>query len=708
MRRKLLPFYSCVGIVVVLMLGGFFYAFSSMAIYSPRVGVIHSLELELSTFHLLLEEFLIEDKSVSRHDIEASLARINDDFSTLLSGGVSVRGAKVPIGNNHDNLKRVILVQEKVNNLGILAMERIESRPNAIAGTKFDLEFDKLYHEILDAFGEIANRAHENISKCLQRFLAIQISTIVILAYLMSLIVRQYNRALKGAIVAKDESNKHEKEAILTKNEWEQTFDAVRDIIMILDLNMVIERVNHATCDMLDKPKEAIIGEKCCNLFRDIEFPCWGCRLKEVIETGVPVIYEVMHPSLKKAFMVSLFPIIEDGDVVKIVHMASDITDYKQIEERSSQSQKMEAVGRLTAGIAHDFNNLLTPIIGFSQLLARNLEKEENIHQIKTIEASAKRAAMLIDQLLSFSRKQKLNIDPCEVTESILEIISMLSKIIPGNIEIKTDFDDKPYLALVDASKLSQVIVNLITNSRYSMPDGGIIDIEVDSVDFDFDHKEQNLKVTAGRYIQLSISDTGCGIEDGIINSIFDPFFTTKNKCDGTGLGLATVYGIIKQHHGYIFVDSKVGEGSKFTMYLPKAEELIVAKKRPISFLPDDDFYGKETILVVDDEDLILYYTEEVLNRYGYNVLLADDGMSALERISETDNIDLIITDISMKNMGGMELFEKVQQVSPKTKFIFISGYAHDIKEFKDFKVDFIQKPLDTNKLLSMVKKVLN
>lgn len=383
----------------------------------------------------------------------------------------------------------------------------------------------------------------------------------------------------------------------------------------------------------------------------------------------------------------------------------------RQSEERLRQSQKLESIGQLAGGIAHDFNNLLTAITGYSELSLRKLRSDDPLRRnLEEIKKAGDRAAALTRQLLAFSRKQVLQPKILDLNSVVLDFEKMLQRLIGEDIELRTVLEPEIGSLKADPGQIEQVIMNLVVNARDAMPQGGKLTIETKNVFLDENYARQRAVVIPGSYIMLAVSDTGTGIDQETQKRIFEPFFTTKAMDQGTGLGLATVYGIIKQSGGYIWVYSEMGQGSSFKIYLPRVDDDMPDCKRS-----DDEqktVQGTETILLAEDEEVVRMFTRELLESYGYRVLEAANGGAALSICERhRERIDLLITDVIMPEMSGRDLAENVSRLRPEVKVLYMSGYTDDAivnHGVLDEGINFIQKPFAPDTFGQAVKRVLN
>ncbi len=387
-----------------------------------------------------------------------------------------------------------------------------------------------------------------------------------------------------------------------------------------------------------------------------------------------------------------------------------DITHQKKIEEQLLQAQKMEAIGQLAGGIAHDFNNLLTAIIGYGHLLKNDARHDAIMSAyVGHILTAADRAASLTNDLLTFSRKQIMNPQPVNLNTIIKNMESLLSRVIGEDIELSTVLTDADLTIMADSTQIDQILMNLATNAQDAMPSGGRVTIRTDKMELDIEYVEAYGYGRPGDYALLSVEDTGTGMDEKTKERIFEPFFTTKEVGKGTGLGLSMVYGIIKQHDGYINVYSEPGRGTTFRILLPliqtKAEEIKHGDSLKVQS-------GTETILLAEDDAQVRNLLKEILSKAGYHVNEVSDGSEAVEVFhKKRDDINLLILDVIMPKMNGKETYKKIIQMRPDIKVIFISGYNEDVihkKGMLEVGLNFISKPVAPGELLAKVREVLD
>jgi signal transduction histidine kinase/CheY-like chemotaxis protein len=414
------------------------------------------------------------------------------------------------------------------------------------------------------------------------------------------------------------------------------------------------------------------------------------------------------------------YPITDDsGLVIGHTGVASDITgrvkaeqEREKLQSELLQSQKMESVGLLAGGIAHDFNNLLQAMGGNIELLLKGKPDDNpDVKRLRSIEKSLNSSAKLIRQLLTFSRKTEPSKQPLDLDQEIVNAARVLERTIPKMIRIELYLQENVRLVHADPVQIEQILLNLGVNAADAMPDGGRLIIETKNFDLDEEFLKTHPKMKTGPYVLLTVSDTGCGMDKETMAHIFDPFFTTKEVGKGTGLGLASAYGIVNAHEGHITCYSEVGQGTTFNIYLPAAEQkhLDHADKEPRTSV---SLGGAETILVVDDDDEIRELTIEVLEDSGYQVLGATGGEQALEIFREkAGDIDLVIMDLNMPGMGGRKCTTEMLSIDPSVKVLVASGYSangHGSEALESGAKDFISKPYQMKELLGRIRKVLD
>ncbi len=493
---------------------------------------------------------------------------------------------------------------------------------------------------------------------------------------------------------------------------------------------------NRALGKLLDVPEEALVGRDLIDLLSPEDGPAITATLASVaaefrksepveVRLGARTVLLLLNPleGLEDREQL-LFPLgapsstIVSGKEFRKVSVAAftayftDITDQKHLETQIAQSLKMQALGQLSGGIAHDFNNLLTAMIGFCDLLlVRSRPGDPAFPDIMQIKQNANRAANLVRQLLAFSRQQSLQPRVLDVTEVLAELSGLLRRLIGENIELEFDHGRDLGLVKADQGQLEQVIINLAVNARDAMPAGGKLMIRTDNSLQERPVRQGTETLHPGDYVLIEVADTGIGIAADQLDRIFEPFFSTKEVGSGTGLGLSTVYGIVKQTGGFVFVDSTPGRGTKFTIYLPRCVGPHQARFDAAAAAVPRDLTGNGTIMLVEDDAAVRMFSARALRNKGYRVLEASSGAAALERIrNATERVDLVITDVVMPQMDGPAVVRELRTIAPDLKVIFISGYAEDaFRQRLDSERDihFLPKPFNLKQLALKVKEVM-
>jgi PAS domain S-box-containing protein len=457
-----------------------------------------------------------------------------------------------------------------------------------------------------------------------------------------------------------------------------------------------------------------VIGNDDTMLFSAEESGAIMAGDRQVMESAKVMTYEDLLTSadgIHRTFLSTKGPIFsERGEVTGLFGISRDISERKELEEQLRQSQKMEAIGQLAGGIAHDFNNILTAIYGFCNILQMKVGKDAPFRpDIDQILYAADRATNLTRSLLTFSRKQLISPRTLNVNDIVLNICKLLNRIIGEDIRLITQFKSNQMHVLVDSGQIEQMLINLATNARDAMPDGGTLTIETEIRSLEEGFPHDHGFVPPGNYGVIAVADSGRGMSRETAQKIFEPFFTTKEIGKGTGLGLAIVYGIVKQHNGFITVTSTLEQGTVFTVFLPLAEAcpenaMDVASSPPPS--------GCETVLVAEDDVFIRELADSVLRKSGYRVISAHDGLEAVARFKENQEIvDIIIMDMIMPKKSGREALGEIRKIRPGAKCIFISGYnpeALQKRGFIDNSEELLIKPFQSLELLRRIRNVLD
>lgn len=451
------------------------------------------------------------------------------------------------------------------------------------------------------------------------------------------------------------------------------------------------------------------MNDFCINIEEDQAF------LSAILERGSVSDFEVtlknQHGSQIPCALSAKLQFNAQGNPEKIIGSISDITDRKLYQNQLMQTQKVQSIGTLAGGIAHDFNNILGIILAFNSILEKSKANEENILKSTTAIAQAvSRGTTLVRQILTFARQTGVAVKPMRVSDLIYELVAMLNETFPEVIEFQTSVEKNIPIINADQTQLHQVLLNLCVNARDAMPKGGIIGIEVKTVASET-LIQQFSKAEKCRYISIRVSDTGVGMDESTKSCIFDPFFTTKEKGKGTGLGLSVVYGVIQEHHGFISIDSKVGEGTTFYLYLPVPQEEKNIRDGEI-VKPEAMQRGSETILFVEDEELLREIVQSTLESMGYKVIVAANGKEAVEIFKKHfKSIALVLTDMGLPKLLGTDVFVMLKEINPDVKVIFASGFMSlETKSelLREGAKGFILKPYNLNEVLQIVREVLD
>jgi nitrogen-specific signal transduction histidine kinase/CheY-like chemotaxis protein len=399
-----------------------------------------------------------------------------------------------------------------------------------------------------------------------------------------------------------------------------------------------------------------------------------------------------------------------DGLPFGMVYIIRDMTDKKKLQAQLLQSQKMEAIGRLAGGVAHDYNNMLGVILGYATLLAAEIPAGMPAQsKVKSIIAAAERSADLTKQLLAFSRQQIIAPIVLNLHDELLALNRMVGRLIGEDVTLSVNRHGALWNTKIDPTQFTQLITNLAANARDAIVNTGTITIDLKNVRITKPREAGYGDVPPGEYVLLSFSDSGCGMDEATVQQIFEPFFTTKPPGKGTGLGLATVFGIVTQNDGYINVSSRIGEGTTFDVYFPR---VTADAALPAAAAEEADLRGTETIIVVEDEKELLALTMNTLQVQGYTVIGACDSAEALSLVDHfTGRVDILVTDVIMPGMNGKELKERLEMRYPSIKTLFISGYTSDIVANRGVLgegMDFLQKPFSAPGLLTKIRQMAN
>ncbi len=506
--------------------------------------------------------------------------------------------------------------------------------------------------------------------------------------------------------------SEHQKELIL-----ESTAEAV----ICVDPELRVIWANRIARNAAGVSAEAMRGRPCYEVWHCRESHCQGCVTLNAYREKRPLQKEIETPD-GRFWELRSYPILDDGEVVALVEFGRDITSRRQaemekaeLEQKFRQAQKLESIGRLAGGVAHDLNNLLSPILGYSEMLRMDVgqgQTEMRVEWLEQIEQAGLRARDLVRQLLAFSRKQTLAFRPIHLNDLVRGFEKLLRRTIREDVAIHWVLDPVLPPVMGDPGQLEQVLMNLAVNAQDAMPQGGKLTLETGAAELDESYAARHPGVKPGPYAMLAVSDTGTGMDEAVRGQLFEPFFSTKENGEGTGLGLATVYGIVKQHGGNIWVYSEPGRGATFKVYLPVAEKVFEAVPEPASAEPEAMPAIPETILLVEDEKAVRELAAVILAGRGYTVLSAGGGSEALSLLERTpEPVHLLLTDVVMPGMNGKELFHRVAAVYPDVRVVYMSGYTDNVIAHHgvlDAGVRFLQKPFSVRTLVDAVRAALD
>ncbi len=510
----------------------------------------------------------------------------------------------------------------------------------------------------------------------------------------------------------------HARALARAERSFESFFEEAPFGIAMLDEKAVILECNRALRRLADLPGALAAGKNLAELLRPEDRHDLAARLERLASgsAGTAPLEARFASGGARDVVVSIFAnrVEQPSGGSRLIVYVLDTTDQKNLEVQFAQSQKMQAVGQLAGGIAHDFNNLLTAMIGFCDLLLqRHQPGDASFADIMQVKQNANRAANLVRQLLAFSRQQTLQPKVLDITDALTELSHLIRRLIGASIELEIVHSRDLFLVKVDQGQLEQVIINLAVNARDAMQTGGgKLTVRTHNETRAYMEQHGSEIIPPGDYVVIAVEDTGTGIPPEILQRIFEPFFSTKEVGSGTGLGLSTVYGIVKQTGGFVFVDSVVGTGTTFTILLPRYHGTRETEAvTPAADEKKRDLTGAGTVLLVEDEDAVRLFGSRALRNKGYKVVEAKSGEAALDVLANYgDAIDLMITDIVMPQMDGTQLIKHVRDKRPELKVICISGYAEEAfrKRLDNLEhIHFLAKPFSLDQLAGKVKEVM-
>jgi PAS domain S-box-containing protein len=649
--------------------------------------------------HNMLQEC---SEALVRH-LEAAFARIwilNPVANVLelqASAGMYTRidgsHARVPVGNG---------------NIGMIALNRKPHVTNSIVEDGFDQDQEWAIGKELTAFAGHPLTINDKLVGVMALFSRKPLADATLNA-----LAAVANGIALGIERKQTENALRESDAFI-KN----ILESVNEGFIVLDRSFNILLCNSAYQQLFDVTTQSLAEKHCYEISRHLDRPCYECGEdcapyntfmtgepqtachKRTVAGGKSAILEVKSYPMKN----------EAGNVVSVIVILTDVTEKNMLEQQLHQSQKMEAIGTLAGGVAHDFNNILMAIMGFSELAKMDMPPNDpHLQHIEHIISSAQRAANLTRGLLAFSRKQVIEPRPLNLNDIVQNVEKLLRRLIGEDIVFTTRLTSRTLIAMADPGQIEQVLMNLSTNARDALPGGGTITISTEEVELDGDFVSAHELEQVGRYALLSVSDTGAGMDEQTREKIFEPFFTTKQVGKGTGLGLSIVYGIIKQHNGYISCSSTLGSGTTFNIYLP-----IITLRANIgrSEVQRQALGGTETILFAEDDQNVRNLVIGYLRSSGYHVIDAADGQEAIDQFAKHEKeIDLLLLDVIMPKKSGKAVYDFVKATHPEIKALFMSGYAaDDINKNGLFEegLHFVSKPVTSFDLLSKIRGILD
>ncbi len=490
-------------------------------------------------------------------------------------------------------------------------------------------------------------------------------------------------------------------------DQFSALLDAIPDSIALISPSLEVLWANKATAVMIGITTSSMVGQCCYSLWRHRKTSCENCPVKVCFQSGAPA---AGHVSLHDCELeIRAVPARGIDGALNVIRICRDITEHRKLESQLLQSQKMESIGVLTGGIAHDFNNILTAIMGYGEVTLMRMNCDDpHRRNINSMLECADRAAYLTKGLLSFGRKRVINRQPVNLNTIVRKVERLLARVIGEDIQCKTRITDGAIPVLVDENQIEQVLMNLATNARDAMPNGGVFSIALELTSIDTHFIKVHGYGKSGVYGLVTVSDTGTGMDAKIRQKIFEPFFTTKEMGKGTGLGLSIIYGIIKQHNGFINVYSELGLGTMFKIYLPLSSAATQEIQNEDYSLP---LSGNEMILLIEDDTRVRQATKDLLQEFGYYILEATDGKDAIRVFNEyKDSIQLVLCDLIMPIMNGKETYDELKKICQDIKVIFISGYTEDIIAQKGLQtkgISLLSKPLHPTALLRTIRDIL-
>ncbi len=681
--------------------------------YTPLVDAAMEIKLEAAVAHLWFEEILSGDRYADISSVWRHLDQSAWYAKAMLHGGVNPHGVYQPLD---DPVLRAEIeaVLQKIAEFRAIAQKRWAERNHSGPGSAIDQRFDAVFADFLRRAEKVEAALKMVIARDLFRFQVLQwllIALVAGLAVLAVIAFLRYERVRSEATLALAQS----------EEKYRHIFESSGTMISLYDEHGVCLMMNQNVARWFGGSPDSFIGKGFTQLHPEAAEE-YSARIAEVIHSGEIRDYEdaVEFPEGERWLLSRVYPVRDSQDRIYAAQIVSqDVTERKKAEQDKQslemqlrQAQKMEALGTLAGGIAHDFNNILAAIIGYGELALDDARRGKvSPEEIQQILKASGRARELVRQILTFGRKGVFELKPLNLNQVVVETLPIIERTIPKMISLEMHLDQNLNLVNGDASQFEQVLLNLATNANDAMPEGGKLVIETDNLSLDEEYANSHLEVAPGDYVRVTVSDTGEGMDKAALEKIYDPFYTTKGVGKGTGLGLATVYGIVRGHGGNVFCYSEPGSGTTFKIYFPALKSEPAGSQSPeeeAQLIPG----GGETILLVDDEASLLEVGQRSLSEKGYSVVTAASGEEALEVYrDQVLAIDLVIMDLSMPGMGGHKALQEILALNPQAKVLIASGYSLNGQvqdSLRSGAAGYIPKPFRRAELLQTVRRVLD
>jgi PAS domain S-box-containing protein len=682
----------------------------------PRDDAIMEMGKQIAIFHLWLEEYLYGDTSVDLDEVWPYLHRAISLSHALLEGdeldehGFAIQPFRSPAVRT--KLKKL---RYELTRLQTLAGQRIQNKNKMGIGTEADQEFDRIHKEIL----VVAHFLEQHIKKDLTLN---QAQSQLLIKVILGLVIAIITMTVIGLLLRERKIMSADAELRKSEEKYRTLFESANDGIFtmkITDKGFPFADCNASTVDMLGCSREDIINKSPLDFSPPVQ-PDGKTSEEKVLEhnsavmNGNPQSFEwtcLKADGTPFESEINL-TLVEIGSELYIQATVRDITERKKLESQLLHSQKMESIGTLAGGIAHDFNNILTGIIGLALVIKRRMNKDDPLRlYVEQIDTAAQSGAHLTGSLLTFSRKQKASLIPMNINDAIINSSGILERVIGEHIAFDITLADTDSKVMADSNQIEQVLMNLATNARDAMPEGGSLTISTGFFVINDEFVKTNGYGKEGAYTLISVSDTGMGMDKQTRDKIFEPFYTTKEVHKGTGLGLSIVYGIVKQHNGFITVESEPHKGTTFNVYLPVTAQEVTCSDSSLSEL-SALLAGTEKVLVAEDDALIRGVITSVLGEFGYRTIAAEDGDDAVQKFAENrDDIQFIISDVVMPKKNGKDMYEEIKNIRPDMKCLFLSAYAEGLTfqgDIPEKDVHFMSKPVKPEHLVSKMREMID